>query len=40
MAGTVSSVDDRFETFGSIAVLAILPKAFCRVTGHPIAIWL
>ncbi|RMU61839.1 hypothetical protein ALP25_101685 [Pseudomonas syringae pv. syringae] len=40
MAGTVSSVDDRFETFDSIAVLAILPKAFCRFKGHPIAICL
>ncbi|RML43925.1 hypothetical protein ALQ95_101986 [Pseudomonas syringae pv. ribicola] len=38
MAGTVSSVDDRFETLGSIAALTILPKAFCRVTGHSIAI--
>ncbi|RMS15827.1 hypothetical protein ALP72_101583 [Pseudomonas coronafaciens pv. coronafaciens] len=38
MAGTVSSVDDRCETSGSIAVLAILPKAFCRVKGHAFAI--
>ncbi|RMO17947.1 hypothetical protein ALQ31_100558 [Pseudomonas amygdali pv. morsprunorum] len=40
MAGTVSSVDDRFETLGSIAALAILPKAFCRFKGHTIAVCL